>query len=96
MEQKALPGLNIDGGREWMALGPRCPILKPVIGPSPRHSNVLFAFGHGHLGLTQGATTGRLVAELALGGAYVPSTLLPSELIGSSSIAADGSNDCVA
>jgi len=65
---KALPGLNIDGGREWMGFRPSMPDSKPVIGRSPRHSNVLFAFGHGHLGLTQGATTGRLVAELALEG----------------------------
>jgi len=28
---------------------------------------VFYAFGHGHLGLTQAATTGRLIAELACG-----------------------------
>jgi D-amino-acid dehydrogenase len=28
---------------------------------------VLYAFGHGHLGLTQSAATGRLVRDLALG-----------------------------
>jgi D-amino-acid dehydrogenase len=41
------------------------PDSKPVIGRSLRHPNVLFAFGHGHLGLTEGATTGRLIGELA-------------------------------
>jgi D-amino-acid dehydrogenase len=62
---KALPGLNVDGGREWMGFRPSMPDSKPVIGRSPRHSNALFAFGHGHLGLTEGATTGRLIGELA-------------------------------
>lgn len=37
----------------------------PVIGRSPKHPNVLLAFGHGHLGLTEGATTGRLIGDLA-------------------------------
>ena len=38
-----------------------------MIGRSPRHASVFYAFGHGHLGLTQAATTGRLVADLLLG-----------------------------
>ena len=40
----------------------------PVIGRSPRCSNVFYAFGHSHTGLTFGPTTGRLVAELHLTG----------------------------
>lgn len=62
---QALPGLKTDGGREWMGFRPSMPDSKPVIGRSPRHANALFAFGHGHLGLTEGATTGRLIGELA-------------------------------
>jgi D-amino-acid dehydrogenase len=38
-----------------------------VIGPSPRHANVYYAFGHGHLGLTLGAVTGRMIADLVAG-----------------------------
>ncbi|KAB0266784.1 NAD(P)/FAD-dependent oxidoreductase, partial [Microvirga brassicacearum] len=60
-------GLNTGGGREWMGFRPSMPDSKPVIGRSPHHPNAFFAFGHGHLGLTQGATTGRLVGELAAG-----------------------------
>ena len=50
-------------------MGPRPshPDSKPVIGRSPRHSNVFFAFGHDHLGLTMAGITGKLVAELATG-----------------------------
>jgi glycine/D-amino acid oxidase-like deaminating enzyme len=65
--RQALPGLNTQGGREWMGCRPSMPDSLPVIGRSPRYPNVLFAFGHGHLGLTQGATTGRLIGELARG-----------------------------
>jgi D-amino-acid dehydrogenase len=38
-----------------------------VIGESRHHARVFYAFGHGHLGLTQAATTGRLIVERLLG-----------------------------
>ncbi len=38
-----------------------------MISPSPRYRSVFFAFGHGHLGLSLGAITGRLIAELVSG-----------------------------
>lgn len=63
--QEALPGIDTRGGREWMGFRPSMPDSLPVIGRSPVHPNALFAFGHGHLGLTLGATTGRLIAEIA-------------------------------
>ena len=37
----------------------------PVIGRAPRHPNLIFAFGHGHIGLSTGPVTGRIVADLA-------------------------------
>ena len=39
----------------------------PVLGGSPRRADVIYAFGHGHLGLTLAATTARIVAD-AVGG----------------------------
>ncbi len=39
----------------------------PVIGPSRRHPTIIYAFGHGHLGLTQSAATARLVRDLVTG-----------------------------
>ncbi len=65
--RRYLPGLNDAGGSEWMGHRPSLPDSLPVIGPSPRHRNVHYAFGHGHLGLTQAATTGRIVAQLIAG-----------------------------
>ena len=64
--QKFLPGLDPDGGREWMGYRPSLPDSRPVIGKAKNAPNVVYAFGHGHLGLTQGAATGRLIRELIL------------------------------
>ncbi|UFN47127.1 FAD-dependent oxidoreductase [Roseomonas sp. OT10] len=63
-----LPGLRTEGGTRWMGFRPSLPDSLPVIGPSRATPRVVYAFGHGHLGLTQSAGTGRLVAEL-IGGA---------------------------
>ncbi|MCJ8144396.1 FAD-dependent oxidoreductase [Ancylobacter sp. A5.8] len=62
-----LPGLNTEGGRQWMGFRPSLPDSLPVIGPSSASSRVLYAFGHGHLGLTQSAATGRLIADIIAG-----------------------------
>jgi len=59
-----LPSLRIEGGTVWAGHRPTTPDSLPVIGPSERHPKVFYAFGHGHLGLTQAATTGRLIADL--------------------------------
>jgi D-amino-acid dehydrogenase len=59
-----LPGLKTDSGIQWMGCRPSLPDSLPVIGPSKATPNVIYAFGHGHLGLTQSAATGRLVADL--------------------------------
>ena len=62
-----LPGLDTSGGREWMGYRPSLPDSLPVVGQSSSHANVFLAFGHGHLGLTQSAATGRLIRDLVLG-----------------------------
>jgi D-amino-acid dehydrogenase len=59
-----LPALKAEGGARWAGHRPATPDSLPVIGPSTRHPGVFYAFGHGHLGLTQAATTGRLVSDL--------------------------------
>lgn len=62
-----LPGLRTEGGRQWMGYRPSLPDTLPVIGRAPGAPTVVYAFGHGHLGLTQAAATGRLVRDLATG-----------------------------
>ena len=46
---------------EWMGYRPSTPDSLPVIGPSAQSRNVIYAFGHGHLGLTLSAVTAELV-----------------------------------
>ncbi len=65
--QQFLPGLNPSGGREWMGFRPSLPDSVPVIGKASGSRPVVYAFGHGHLGLTQAAATGRLIREIVLG-----------------------------
>jgi D-amino-acid dehydrogenase len=48
----------------WMGSRPCFADSRPVIGRAPGQSGLWLAFGHGHWGLTLGAATGRLVAEL--------------------------------
>jgi D-amino-acid dehydrogenase len=62
-----LPGLKAENGREWMGFRPSLPDSLPVIGGSAMTPNVFYAFGHGHLGLTQAAATGRLIRDLVIG-----------------------------
>lgn len=59
-----LPGLDISEGTRWMGPRPFMPDSTPVIGPAPRHDNVVLALGHGQIGMTLGATTAKLVADL--------------------------------
>lgn len=65
--KRFLPGLNTDGGTQWMGFRPSMPDCLPVIGPSRASNSVIYAFGHGHLGLTQSAATARLVTDLVSG-----------------------------
>lgn len=51
----------------WMGHRPSVPDSLPVIGPSRRTPDVVYAFGHGHIGMTCAAKTGKTVAELISG-----------------------------
>ncbi len=53
--------------KPWMGNRPCTPDMLPIIGPAPRHKGLWFAFGHAHHGLTMGAVTGRLIAEMMSG-----------------------------
>ncbi|TRC73084.1 FAD-binding oxidoreductase [Mesorhizobium sp. WSM4307] len=62
-----LPGIKEEGGVEWSGHRPATPDSLPVIGLSGPSRHILYAFGHGHLGLTLGPTTGKIVGDLLLG-----------------------------
>lgn len=62
--KRFLPGLKTEDGRQWMGFRPSMPDSLPVIDRSPQDERIVYAFGHGHLGLTQSAGTAELVAAL--------------------------------
>ena len=49
---------------EWLGFRPTLPDFLPVIGPSKNNENIIYAFGHQHLGWTLGAVTGKIVAGI--------------------------------
>ena len=51
----------------WMGARPCTPDMLPIMGKAPKHANLWFSFGHAHHGLTLGAVTGRLMADLITG-----------------------------
>ena len=67
LAKRYFPDLNISGGTQWMGHRPSTPDSLPVIDRASSRANIFYAFGHGHLGLTSSATTGRVIAELLTG-----------------------------
>jgi len=51
----------------WCGARPSFPDAKPVIGESPHHKGLWFAFGHGHIGFNCGPITGKLIAQAMTG-----------------------------
>ncbi|TDV34053.1 glycine/D-amino acid oxidase-like deaminating enzyme [Paraburkholderia caballeronis] len=51
----------------WQGFRPSTPDSLPVLGPASRVPNAFYAFGHGHVGLTAAASTGRAIAALVAG-----------------------------
>lgn len=62
-----LGSINTNGAMRWMSFRPSMPDSLPVIGWASGRSRAFLAFGHGHLGLSLAAVTGKLVAEAMAG-----------------------------
>ena len=61
--KELLPQLN-EHQDEWLGFRPTLPDFLPVIGPSKNYKNIVYAFGHQHLGWTLGAITGKVVSGI--------------------------------
>ena len=53
--------------RTWLGFRPSIPDSLPVIGPSSGGADILYAFGHGHIGLTLAPVTAAIIADLVAG-----------------------------
>jgi D-hydroxyproline dehydrogenase len=49
---------------EWLGFRPTLPDFLPILGPSLKNKNIVYAFGHHHLGWTLGAITGKIVSRI--------------------------------
>jgi len=49
---------------EWLGFRPTLPDFLPIIGPSLKNKNIIYAFGHHHLGWTLGAITGKIISRI--------------------------------
>jgi D-amino-acid dehydrogenase len=69
--RRLLPGLKASYPEDelsvWMGHRPSLPDSLPCLGPSARSPDVIYAFGHGHVGMAASPMTGRLVADLVTG-----------------------------
>ena len=46
---------------------PTLPDFLPILGPSLKNKNIIYAFGHQHLGWTLGAITGKIISKIVAG-----------------------------
>lgn len=80
LARKLYPGLTgryaQDRITHWMGHRPSLPDSLPVLGRSRRSSDVLYAFGHGHVGMTGGPYTGKIIADL-IAGRPAPIDIMP-------------------
>ncbi len=65
--KRMYPRLNDEGATFWMGSRPSTPDSLPVIDRARRARNVIYAFGHGHTGLTGAPMTADLVHALVTG-----------------------------
>jgi len=69
--RRMLPGLAAAHREErisvWMGHRPSLPDSLPVVGASRATPDVVYAFGHGHVGMTAAPMTGKIVADLVAG-----------------------------
>ena len=49
---------------EWLGFRPTLPDFLPIMGPSLKNKNIIYAFGHHHLGWTLGAVTGQIISGI--------------------------------
>ena len=49
---------------EWLGFRPTLPDFLPVMGPSKKHKNVFYCFGHHHLGWTLGPISGKIISGM--------------------------------
>jgi D-amino-acid dehydrogenase len=63
----AVKGFRAEEQSVWLGFRPSTPNGVPYLGALPGHPNVFLAAGGGHVGMTMGPVSGRIVADLVAG-----------------------------
>ena len=64
LAKQMLPNIETQEESIWLGHRPSLPDSLPVLGHSTKSENVIYAFGHQHLGMTLAAITGDIIADL--------------------------------
>jgi len=67
VDRYLLPQISFNGVEPWTGYRPCSPDGFPIVGWSRRWSNLLYATGHGMLGMSLGPLTGEIVTSLVMG-----------------------------
>lgn len=67
MAKRMYPALDTSNAVTWMGRRPTLPDSLPVIDRARRAANVVYGFGHQHVGLTGAPATARLIRQLVMG-----------------------------
>ena len=62
--KKMLPSIDAREESAWLGYRPSLPDSLPVLGFSSSSENIVYAFGHQHLGMTLAAITGQIITDL--------------------------------
>lgn len=65
--ERFVQGVDAEPVSKWVGPRPSVPDSRPILGTAPAAPHVLLAYGHGHLGVTLAALTGRIIADVASG-----------------------------
>jgi glycine/D-amino acid oxidase-like deaminating enzyme len=65
--REMIPGISFDDFKEWVGVRPSTPDSLPIIDQHPRDPKILFATGHGHMGISGAPMTAALVSDLLAG-----------------------------
>ncbi len=67
LAKRMLPDLDNRNAERWVGGRPLTPDSLPIIGAAPGLPRTFLALGHGQFGMTLGAITGKIIADLASG-----------------------------
>ena len=67
MRERTFTSIRSSSRMNGLDLDQHLPDFLPILGPSLKNKNIIYAFGHQHLGWTLGAITGKIISGIVAG-----------------------------